>query len=109
MKKYYPEFIRADAAGVSADGCVYKIHEYDTRNGERVYKNGVFIYHSALKVSELFDTIPDAIKSLNGSRRPTILPDGSIIIPEEVNYPDSSKEIFETWYPSIRELIPGEY
>lgn len=108
MKKYYCE-IKPAPAGITASDYVCVIHEYDTANGMRRYRNGIFIYNSAFRVSELFDTVEAAIKSLNGSRRLTVLPDGSTIIPEEVNYPDPFKGILETWNPNIREFLPGQY
>ena len=56
----------------------------------------------------LYTTLDEAIKSLGASRRVTILPDGTEIIPEQVNYPSSS-DVFIQWHPGIQELWPGEY
>lgn len=60
------------------------------------------------KKSMLYATLDEAIKSLGASRRVTILPDGTEIIPEQVNYPSSS-DVFIQWHPGIQELWPGEY
>ena len=58
----------------------------------------------------LFKTVEEAIKHLNSTRRRCILPDGSVIIPEEVNYPGMSyNNVFQPWHPGVRELWPGEY
>ena len=56
----------------------------------------------------LYTTLDEAVKSLGASRRLTVLPDGTEIIPEQVNYPSSS-DVFIQWHPSIQELWPGEY
>lgn len=58
------------------------------------------------KKSMLYATLDEAIKSLGASRRVTILPDGTEIIPDRVNYSD---DLFIPWNPNIRELWPGEY
>lgn len=58
------------------------------------------------KKSMLYATLDEAIKSLGASRRVTILPDGTEIIPDRVNYFDDP---FIPWNPNIRELWPGEY
>ena len=56
----------------------------------------------------LYTTLDEAVKSLGASRRLTVLPDGTEIIPEQVNYPSSS-DVFIQWHPGIQELWPGEY
>ena len=58
------------------------------------------------KKSMLYATLDEAIKSLGASRRVTILPDETEIIPDRVNYFDDP---FIPWNPNIRELWPGEY
>ena len=56
----------------------------------------------------LYTTLDEAVKSLGASRRLTVLPDGTEIIPEQVNY-SSSSDVFIQWHPGIQELWPGEY
>ena len=112
MLKYYCVFERAPEAGMTADDCVYRIYEYDTTNGERIihgmYGDQIFIYHSTLIVGKLFESVDDAIKDLGWSRRLTILPDGSMIIPEAVNYPNLYDSVFQAWNPNVQEIWPGE-
>lgn len=85
MTKYY--------ISLEADGN-FHIIEYDTGEGVRVLRDAggretsVVIYHNSLIVSALYDTVEAAIKHLGGSRRETILPDGRVVIPESVNYPE---------------------
>jgi hypothetical protein len=70
---------------------------------EWVYSYGQYCMD---KKSMLYATLDEAIKSLGASRRVTILPDGTEIIPDRVNYSDDP---FIPWNPNIRELWPGEY
>ena len=85
MTKYY--------ISLKADGN-FHIIEYDTGEGVRVLRDAggretsVVIYHNSLIISALYDTVEAAIKHLGGSRRETILPDGRVVIPESVNYPE---------------------
>lgn len=48
----------------------------------------------------LYTTLDEAVKSLGASRRLTVLPDGTEIVPEQVNYPSSS-DVFIQWHPRI--------
>ena len=86
MTKYY--------ISLEADGN-FHIIEYDTGEGVRVLRDAggretsVVIYYNSLIISALYDTVEAAIKHLGGSRRETILPDGRVVIPESVNYPES--------------------
>ena len=70
---------------------------------EWVYSYGQYCMD---KKSMLYATLDEAIKSLGASRRVTILPDGTEIIPDRGNYFDDP---FIPWNPNIRELWPGEY
>jgi hypothetical protein len=59
---------------------------------------------------QLFKTIDEAVKHLGGSRKTCILPDGSVIIPNEVNYPASKfNDVLQPWHSGVIELWPGEY
>ena len=62
MKKYY----------LSYEDDRMNLKEYDTENGVRVFRNRLMIYNNTLIINELFDSIRDAIKSLNGYRQPVI-------------------------------------
>ena len=73
---------------------------------EWVYSYGQYYMD---KKSMLYATLDEAIKSLGASRRVTILPDGTEIIPDRVNYPGYCDDLFTPWNPNIRELWPGEY
>lgn len=70
----------------------------------------VYLYGQYMmdKKDILYTTLDEAVKSLGASRRLTVLPDGTEIIPEQVNYPSSS-DVFIQWHPGIQELWPGEY
>lgn len=70
-----------------------------------VYSSGQYMMD---KKGMLYTTLDEAVKSLGASRRLTVLPDGTEIVPERVNYPSSS-DVFIQWYPGIQELWPGEY
>lgn len=54
-------------------------------------------------------TVEAAIKHLGGSRRETILPDGRVVIPESVNYPELViRNIFVPFSAVRAEVWPGE-
>lgn len=66
-------------------------------------------YHNSLIISALYDTVEAAIKRLGGSRRETILPDGRVVIPESVNYPELAiRNIFVPFSAVRAEVWPGE-
>lgn len=99
---------------LEADGN-FHIIEYDTGEGVRVLRDAggretsVVIYHNSLIVSALYDTVEAAIKHLGGSRRETILPDGRVVIPESVNYPELAiRNIFVPFSAVRAEVWPGE-
>lgn len=62
------------------------IREYNTDNGVVQFGKSVLIYNRTLSVERLYDTIEEAIKSLKGYSKKTILPSGKEIIPCYVNY-----------------------
>lgn len=85
----------------------------DLRIGRKRVRCGSFAWWCCVAVGVamlymvmLYATLDEAIKSLGASRRVTILPDGTEIIPDRVNYSDDP---FIPWNPNIRELWPGEY
>lgn len=99
---------------LEADGN-FHIIEYDTDEGVRVLRDAggretsVVIYHNSLIVSALYDTVEAAIKHLGGSCRETILPDGRVVIPESVNYPELAiRNIFVPFSAVRGEVWPGE-
>ena len=58
---------------------------------------------------QLFKTVEESIKHLGGSRKNCILPDGSVIIPNDVNYPTSKLDgILQLWHRGVVERWPGE-
>lgn len=64
---------------------------------------------NSLIISALYDTVEAAIKHLGGSRRETILPDGRVVIPESVNYPELAiNNIFVPFSAVRAEVWPGE-
>lgn len=72
-------------------------------------ETSVVIYHNSLIISALYDTVEAAIKHLGGSRRETILPDGRVVIPESVNYPELViRNIFVPFSAVRAEVWPGE-
>ena len=98
MTKYY--------ISLEADGN-FHIIEYDTGEGVRVLRDAggretsVVIYHNSLIIS--------ALKHLGGSHRETILPDGRVVIPESVNYPELAIcNIFVPFSAVRAEVWPGE-
>lgn len=106
MTKYY--------ISLEADGN-FHIIEYDTGEGVRVLRDAdgretsIVIYHNSLIISALYDTVEAAIKHLGGSRRETILPDGRVVIPESVNYPELAiRNIFVPFSAVRAEVWPGE-
>lgn len=107
MTKYY--------ISLEADGN-FHIIEYDTGEGVRVLRDAggretsIVIYHNSLIISALYDTVEAAIKHLGGSRRETILPDGRVVIPESVNYPELAiRNIFVPFSAVRAEVWPGEH
>ena len=99
---------------LEADGN-FHIIEYDIGEGVRVLRDAggretsVVIYHNSLIISALYDTVEAAIKHLGGSRRETILPDGRVVIPESVNYPELViSNIFVPFSAVRAEVWPGE-
>lgn len=99
---------------LEADGN-FHIIEYDTGEGVRVLRDAggretsIVIYHNSLIISALYDTVEAAIKHLGGSRRETILPDGRVVIPESVNYPELAiRNIFVPFSAVRAEVWPGE-
>ena len=84
----------------------YVIREVRDAGGR---KTSVVIYHNSLIISALYDTVEAAIKHLGGSRRETILPDGRVVIPESVNYPELAiRNIFVPFSAVRAEVWPGE-
>ena len=81
------------------------IHEYDESKGVRQLGKSVLIYHSTLSVDALYNTIDEAIKSLDGYRKSVTLPNGNIIRPIEVNYPGLDDGPFQKVYFPITESI----
>lgn len=72
-------------------------------------ETSVVIYHNSLIISALYDTVEAAIKHLGGSHRETILPDGRVVIPESVNYPELAiRNIFVPFSAVRAEVWPGE-
>lgn len=111
MKYYVETQWILDENGRSTGNHYFKIHEYDTANGVVTFVNSdiIVIWHRSLIVHDLFDTLDEAIRSLNYSRVPAMLPDGKMITPLYYNDPMSSGDVFQRWHPGVVELWPGEY
>ena len=91
------------------------IKEYDEANGVRhLNSTTLAIYHSSVLVNELFDTLDECIRDFGGYSKPVVLPDGSEIIPNAINFPNDFNAQCEAaglfrWHPGIVEQWPGEY
>ena len=105
---YYASF-GIPERGSSTDRPIMQIKAYDDKNGVRPFGStgSAVIYHGTRIVSQLYQSLHDALKDLNAYRKAVLLPSGETVLPVVYNgYEEDSP--FIRWQDVQGELWPGE-